>query len=204
MPPVASSGPSHDAASSLLATPKDALPCVILIGMAGSGKSTIGARLAQEMGWALLDSDSLLEALYGCRLQDLTDAIPRDAFLDVECTVICAIRAQRTVIATGGSVIYREAAMKHLASLGHIVHLDVPLPEIERRIARNPQRGLSLGPGQGVADLQRERAPLYAAWAHLRCDAGRGTPARCARWIMRNLPPEFRADARPAPEAPGA
>ena len=183
---------------------KDALPCVILIGMAGSGKSTIGARLAQEMGWALLDSDLLMEALYGCRLQDLTDALPREAFLDVECTVIRAIRAQRTVIATGGSVVYREAAMEHLASLGTIVHLDVPLPEIERRIARNPQRGLSLGPGQDVADLFRERAPLYAARAALRCDAARGTPARCARWILRNLPPEFRAEAKADPETPGA
>ena len=183
---------------------KDALPCVILIGMAGSGKSTIGARLAQEMGWALLDSDLLMEALYGCRLQDLTDALPREAFLDVECTVIRAIRAQRTVIATGSSVVYREAAMEHLASLGTIVHLDVPLPEIERRIARNPQRGLSLGPGQDVADLFRERAPLYAARAALRCDAARGTPARCARWILRNLPPEFRAEAKADPETPGA
>lgn len=184
-----------DAARSLLATPGESLPCVILIGMAGSGKSTIGARLAQEMGWALLDSDLLMESLYGCRLQDLTDALDRDAFLDVEAAVICAIRAQRTVIATGGSVVYREAAMRHLQSLGHIVHLDVPLDEIERRIARNPQRGLSLGPGQGVADLHRERAPLYAAWAALRCDATRGTPAGCARWIMRNLPPEFIAGA---------
>ena len=188
----------------LVSAPRDSLPCVILIGMAGSGKSTIGARLAQEMDWALLDSDALMEALYGCRLQDLTDALPRDAFLDVECAVICAIRAQRTVIATGGSVVYREAAMRHLASLGPVVHLDVPLPEIERRIARNPQRGLSLGPGQSVADLHRERAPLYAAWARLRCDAARGTPARCARWIARNLPPEYRADAQAAPEAPGA
>lgn len=187
--PAASPRPGQ----SLVSGPKDSLPCVILIGMAGSGKSTIGARLAQEMDWALLDSDALMEALYGCRLQDLTDALDRDAFLDVECAVICAIRAQRTVIATGGSVVYREAAMRHLASLGHIVHLDVPLPEIERRIARNPQRGLSLGPGQSVADLHHERAPLYAAWAALRCDAGRGTPVGCARWIMRHLPPEFRA-----------
>lgn len=192
--------PAPDA--SLLATPRTPLPCVILIGMAGSGKSTVGARLAQEMGWALLDSDFLMEALYGCRLQDLTDALDRDAFLDVECAVIRAIRAQRTVIATGGSVIYREAAMRHLRSLGFIVHLDVPLPEIERRIARNPQRGISGAPGQTVADLHSERAPLYAAWASLRCDASRGTPARCARWIQRNLPPEFHAADNTAP--PGA
>ena len=183
--------PSPQNPHGLVSAPADALPCVILIGMAGSGKSTIGGRLAQEMGWAFLDSDHLMEALYGCRLQDLTDALDRDAFLDVECAVICAIRARRTVIATGGSVIYREAAMRHLKSLGHIVPRDVPLEEIERRIARNPQRGISGAPGQTVADLHRERAPLYAAWAALRCDASRGTPARCARWRARNLPPEY-------------
>lgn len=197
-----SAAASQDPSPSLVSAPADALPCVILIGMAGSGKSTIGARLALEMDWAFLDSDHLMEALYGCRLQDLTDALDRDTFLDVECAVICAIRARRTVIATGGSVVYREAAMRHLTSLGHLVYLEVPLDEIQRRIARNPQRGLSLGPGQTVADLHRERAPLYASWAALRCDAARGTPARCARWILRHLPPEFSAPAGPAAGSP--
>lgn len=186
---------SPDASHGLLAAPADALPCVVLIGMAGSGKSTIGAQLALDMGWAFLDSDQLMEALYGCRLQELTDALDRDAFLDVECAVVCAIHARRTVIATGGSVIYREAAMRHLASLGPIVSLEVPLDEIVRRIARNPQRGLSLGPGQTVEELYHERAPLYASWATVRCDAARGTPARCARRILRALPPEFREAA---------
>ena len=190
--PVKSS--SHHSAN-LVPMPRDSLPCVILIGMAGSGKSTIGARLAEEMDWALLDSDALMEALYGCRLQMLADALDRDAFLDVEAKVVCSIRAQRTVIATGGSVVYREQAMRHLASLGHIVHLDVPLEEIERRIARNPQRGLALGPGQTVADLYQERRPLYAAWANLRCDASRSGPTACARWILRHLPAEFQANA---------
>ncbi|WP_304392152.1 homoserine kinase [uncultured Desulfovibrio sp.] len=190
-----SAADSPDPSHGLVSAPADALPCVILIGMAGSGKSTIGARLALEMDWAFLDSDHLMEALYGCRLQDLTDALDRDAFLDVECAVIRAIRARRAVIATGGSVVYREAAMRHLASLGHVVYLDVPLDEIQRRIARNPPRGLSLGPGQTVADLYHERAPLYAAWAALRCDAARGTPGRCARWILNHLPPEFQTAA---------
>lgn len=180
----------------LMSAPRDQLPCVILIGMAGSGKSTIGARLAQEMDWALLDSDALMESLYACRLQELTEALERDAFLDVEAAVVCSIRARRTVIATGGSVVHREKAMRHLASLGHIVHLDVPLDEIERRIARNPQRGLSLGSGQTVADLHHERAPLYAAWANLRCDAAKGSPVGCARWIMRRLPWEFHGTAQ--------
>ena len=132
----------------LVAAPARLAPCIILIGMAGAGKSTVGGVLARELGWAFLDSDHLIEALYGARLQDVTDALGKEAFLDAECTVIRAIKANRTVIGTGGSVVYREEAMRHLAKLGPIVHLDLPLAVIEERIARNPQRGLAIAPGQ--------------------------------------------------------
>ena len=152
----------------LVAAPARLAPCIILIGMAGAGKSTVGGVLARELGWAFLDSDHLIEALYGARLQDVTDALGKEAFLDAECTVIRAIKANRTVIGTGGSVVYREEAMRHLAKLGPIVHLDLPLAVIEERIARNPQRGLAIAPGQTLADIFREREALYAAWADLR------------------------------------
>lgn len=175
----------------LMAGPTDHLPCVSLIGMAGAGKSTIGLRLANELGWAFLDSDHLLEALYAARLQDVTDALGKEAFLDAESAMICSIRAHRAVIATGGSVVYRPAAMRHLASLGPVVHLDVPLAEVMRRIARNPQRGLAIGPGQSIADIYNERAPLYARWRTLRCDAARQGAGRCARQILRLLSPEI-------------
>ena len=79
--------------------------------MAGAGKSTVGSALAQELGWALVDSDHLIEAAYGARLQDITDALGKSAFLDTEAKVISAIKANRTVIATGGSVVYRDTAM---------------------------------------------------------------------------------------------
>ena len=137
----------------LVATPARLAPCIILIGMAGAGKSTVGSALARELGWAFLDSDHLIEALYGARLQDLTDALGKEAFLDTECGVIRAIKANRTVIGTGGSVVYREEAMRHLVALGSIVHLDVPLAVIEERVARNPQRGLAIAPGQTLALL---------------------------------------------------
>ena len=148
----------------LVAAPARLAPCIILIGMAGAGKSTVGGVLARELGWA---------------------------FLDAECTVIRAIKANRTVIGTGGSVVYREEAMRHLAKLGPIVHLDLPLAVIEERIARNPQRGLAIAPGQTLADIFREREALYAAWADLRCDSQGKNPRECAQWILRHLPPEL-------------
>ncbi|WP_165064850.1 homoserine kinase [Desulfovibrio sp. ZJ200] len=164
-------------------------PCIVLIGMPGAGKTTVGGALARELGWAFLDSDHLIEAVYGARLQDITDALSKEAFLDAECEVICAIKANRVVLATGGSVVYREAAMRRLAGLGPIVHLDVPLATVEERVARNPQRGLAIAPGQTLADIFREREELYRVWANVRCEAQAKNPLQCARWIIDHLPP---------------
>ena len=79
--------------------------------------------------------------------------------------------------------------MAHLASLGPVVFLDVPLETIEERIARNPDRGLAIGPGQTLADIFYEREALYSHYATLRCDARQKTPQQCARWIAAHLPP---------------
>ena len=164
-----------------LLPPPPACPCVVLIGMAGAGKSTVGMALAQTLGWAFMDSDYLMEALYADRLQAVTDALSKEAFLDLEAVMLSSIRVQRTVIATGG--------MAHLATLGPVVFLDVPLETIEERIARNPDRGLAIAPGQTLADIFYEREALYTHYATLRCDARQKTPQQCARWIAEHLPP---------------
>lgn len=165
--------------------------CVSLIGMAGSGKSTIGRILAKTLGWASLDTDYLMESIYACRLQDLTDAFPREIFLDIEKTVICSVKANRTVIATGGSAIYREAAMKYLASLGPLVYLRASPDLVEARIRLHPERGLVLGPGQSLGSLYAERDPLYARWASHCLDCGEMDARACAEWIVRELRPEL-------------
>jgi len=152
--------------------------------MAGAGKSTVGGQLARLLHWKLMDTDQLIEAVYGVPLQDITDKLGKEAFLNVEGTVICAIKAHRVVLATGGSVVYRENAMAHLHSLGPIAYLDVPLPVILKRIARNPLRGLAIAPGQSVEDLFREREVLYARYADFAIDAGGLSPAACARAIL--------------------
>ena len=161
--------------------------------MAGAGKSTVGEALARRLGWAFMDSDHLIESIYAARLQDVTAALGKDAFLDVEASVISAIKAHRTVIATGGSVVYREKAMRHLASLGPLVHLAVPLQTVEERIARNPQRGLAIAPGQTLRDIFLERQDLYTRYATLCCEAACKTPQECVNWIVSHLPPETTA-----------
>jgi shikimate kinase len=156
--------------------------------MPGAGKSTVGGQLARLLDWKLVDTDQIIESVYGVPLQSITDKLGKDAFLDVEATVLCSIRAHRVVLATGGSVVYRENAMSHLRSLGSIVYLDVPLPVILRRIARNPLRGLAIAPGQSVEDLFSERKDLYAGYADCTIDAGGLSPAACAKAVLEQLP----------------
>jgi shikimate kinase len=136
--------------------------CITLIGMAASGKTTIGRALAAQIGWAHIDTDHLIEAHYGARLQQITKAMSGPDFLDLESQIIRRLVAGSVVISTGGSVIYRQEAMDFLAKLGPIVHIDVPLPIIETRIARKPDRGLIMAPGQTIEDLYNKRKVLYA------------------------------------------
>ena len=171
----------------LIAAPQRLAPCIVLIGMAGAGKSTVGKEIAHLTGWAYVDTDYLLEAAYGAPLQCVADAFDKKIFIGAEGEMICSIRASRAVIATGGSVVYHEAAMRHLARLGAVVYLCVPFAVIEQRIAAKPNRGLAIAPGQTLSGLFEERDPLYNAWATLRCDVGRKNPRQCARWIVERL-----------------
>lgn len=162
-------------------------PCISIIGMAGAGKSTVGLALAHELGWAFMDTDHLMEALYASRLQGVTDELSKEAFLDLEACVVSSVRAPRTVLATGGSVIYREQTMRRLASQGPVVHLEVPFALIEERIARNPERGLAIAPGQTLRGLFEEREALYRRYADVLCPAEGRTPQQCAAWIQERL-----------------
>lgn len=158
--------------------------CISIIGMAGAGKTTVGRELAIQLGWAHLDTDHLIESVYGTTLQNVADSMTKDAFLDVEAAVICRVGVRRTVISTGGSVVYRHTAMEHLASLGPLAYLDVPLPVILERIARNPDRGLAIAPGQTIEDLFNERKALYEKYATCTVAAEGLTPAAIAAAIL--------------------
>lgn len=166
---------------------KDDSTCISLIGMAGAGKSTVGSKIAQMLNWAFMDTDNLIEAIYGARLQDITDAFTREEFLDIEGDVISSVKASHCVIATGGSVIYRQRAIDHLARLGPIVHIYLSVDKIGERIARNPERGLVIAPGQTVEDIYNERLPLYERSASLKCDTGCRNPEQCAQFILDEL-----------------
>ena len=139
--------------------------CIILIGMAACGKTTVGRALADALGLVHADSDMMIEAAYGVRLQTVTESMSKDCFLDLEASIVSSLNLRKTVLSTGGSVVYRESAMRHLTSMGVIIHLDTPLPVILERISRKPDRGLAIAPGQTIEDLYAERDALYRKWA---------------------------------------
>lgn len=145
---------------------------IILIGMPGSGKSTVGVVLAKTLGMRFLDVDLLIQEREGKLLQTLIDGWGVDAFLDLERDAICSLDCRGTVVAPGGSCVCREASITHMRKLGRVVYLQLPLADVEGRIHNQASRGIALSPGQTLADVYRYRAPLYETCAHITVAAG--------------------------------
>lgn len=140
---------------------------VILIGMPGCGKTTIGTELSEKIGFGYVDSDSVIVAREGKRLSEIIAEVGREAFLDIEAKVNSELCADRCVIATGGSVIYRDYAMEKLRTLGTIVYLKLSYETIERRLGDLKARGVALKDGFTLRDLYEERIPLYEKYADI-------------------------------------
>lgn len=153
------------------ALPLPGMGVLTLVGMAGAGKSTLGALLARRLGIAHLDTDRLLEAFYGLDLETLYQALGRDAFLQAEQCIVAGLWISQCVVSTGGSVIHSPQAMEHLAARGPIIWLRIEAGLVESRLAACGTRGLAIAPGQTLADLVAQRDPLYAAAATLTLDA---------------------------------
>ena len=138
---------------------------VTLIGMPGSGKSTVGVLLAKALGYDFLDTDLVIQRREGALLQDILDRLGCGYFLEAEAEAVCSVSCTRCVIAPGGSVVCRARAMEHLKALGPVIYLRVPLDELERRIHNLDSRGIAMEPGETLADVMAYRAPLYERWA---------------------------------------
>ncbi len=140
---------------------------VILIGMPGSGKTTIGTELSEKIGYGYVDSDSVIVAREGKRLHEIIAEKGTEGFLDIEAKVNSELCADRCVIATGGSVIYRSYAMERLKTLGKIVYLKLSYETIESRLGDLKARGVALKEGFTLKDLYEERTPLYEKYADI-------------------------------------
>ena len=143
---------------------------IILIGMPGAGKSTIGVVLAKKIGYEFIDSDIVIQNRYKKILQELINEYGTDGFEKIENAVNKSLNPQNSVIATGGSAIYGKEAMEHFDSIGTVVYLNLPYEEIEQRLGNLEERGVTIKKGQTLKDLYNERTPLYKKYANLTID----------------------------------
>lgn len=141
---------------------------LILIGMPGAGKSTVGRTIAKGAGLPFWDTDEILEQRVGAPLQKIIDGRGIAVFKELEEQCLCSLTSNGGVIATGGSVVYSKAGMAHLKRLGQLVFLEVELAELERRLGDAKQRGLVRAPGQSLKSVFGERNDLYIHFADYR------------------------------------
>lgn len=140
---------------------------IVLIGMPGVGKSTIGVILAKVLGYSFLDADLLIQEQEGKLLREIIEEKGTDGFIEVENHVNASIRADRAIIATGGSVVYGKEAMEHLKEIGRVVYLKVSYAILEKRLADIKGRGVVLKEGQTLETLFEERSKLYEQYADI-------------------------------------
>lgn len=143
---------------------------IVLIGMPGVGKSTIGVVLAKVLGYQFVDADLLIQEAEGKLLSELIEEHGTDGFIEIENRVNSQIQTHRSVIATGGSVIYGKEAMEHLKSIGTVVYLKQNLRVLQRRLRNLKGRGVVLKEGQTLVDLYKERTVLYEKYADITVD----------------------------------
>lgn len=145
---------------------------IILIGMPGAGKSTLGIVLAKIMNYRFLDADLVIQQQCDKTLQKLIDACGPEGFIQVENEILRDIEADHTVIATGGSAVYSDEAMRHLAEIGRVVYLKISYDQLVNRLSDLQERGVVLkgGIGMSLRELFDERKPLYERYADVVVD----------------------------------
>lgn len=160
---------------------------IVLIGMPGAGKSTVGVVLAKSMGYTFLDSDLLIQDKYKKLLHEIIEERGIEGFWQVENEVNAGIDTEKSVISTGGSVIYETEAMAHLKRIGVVVYLKLSLEELAVRLGDLNERGVTLKAGQDLAGLYAERIPYYEKYADITID--------CEDKLIRDIVAEIKREA---------
>lgn len=138
---------------------------IVLIGMPGAGKSTVGVILAKILGYEFVDSDLVIQREEKKLLKDIIEEKGVDGFIEVENRVNASLNTDKAVIATGGSVVYGAEAMEHLKEIGTVVYLKLSYEVIDSRLSNIKGRGVVLRDNQNLKDLYNERVPLYEKYA---------------------------------------
>ena len=159
-----------------------------VIGMPGSGKSTVGATLARALGLELVDADGLIEAQEKQTLQQIMDTRGNAVFRAIEEQVLTQMPLFSSVISTGGSVIYSEKIMARLSAHSTVVYLRARFETIEYRVSLAPHRGIASDGEQTLRDLYEERVPLYERYGNIVVDCDDVTPEQITATIIQQLP----------------
>lgn len=143
---------------------------IVLIGMPGAGKSTIGVVLAKILGMDFVDTDLIIQKIEKTTLQNIIDEKGVDEFRNIENRVLSEVQLKNSVIATGGSAVYGKEAMENLQKDSLIVYLKLSGKSLEERLSNLKTRGVAMKKGQTIADLYEERRPLYEKYANITID----------------------------------
>lgn len=148
---------------------------IVLLGMPGSGKSTVGVLLAKRLGKQFVDTDLLIQQKESRLLCEIIAAEGMDRFIEIENEVNCSVWTENSVIAPGGSAVYGKAAMEHFKEIADIVYLKLSCQSIKERLGDYTQRGVVCRKGQNLEALYQERCPLYEQYADytVECDGRR-------------------------------
>lgn len=140
---------------------------ITLIGMPGAGKSTVGVLLAKRVGLNFVDTDLLIQVDQGESLQTTVDKRGYQFVRELEEDILLKMPLDAFLVATGGSAVYGEIAMRRLADAGPVIYLSAPPEVLEVRVAGHSARGIACAPGQSFTDIFAERVPLYERYADL-------------------------------------
>ena len=160
---------------------------IILIGMPGSGKSTVGVLLAKALGYSFIDTDLIISRKAGKTLQEILDNDGLDVFLEMESEVGEQLVCNHTVVATGGSMVMSSKAMECLKKSGKVVYIDVPLDEIKKRVTNIKTRGIAFHKGETLDDVFCERTPLYKKYADITVEFKEGSVEQTIENVLNQL-----------------
>jgi shikimate kinase len=167
---------------------------IILIGMPGVGKSTVGVILAKILGYQFVDSDLVIQQKTGKKLREIIAEQGTDGFIRTENRINAALQAERSVIATGGSVVYGEEAMEHLKEIGVVVYIKQNLWHLKKRLRNIKGRGVVLKKGQTLDSLYAERTALYEKYADVTVDEHGLNVEQTIEAVQRAVQPYLQAE----------